>query len=165
MSLPSAVVFSRYLLLHFITTLNKWFTFPWQWSPPTGDCGVVVGNTRNFLCLWWESQRSRPCHATWARVLALAWQEGRWEGRSAVQASVSSPHRQHQPGPGPHYLTGCPNPPSDITTFATPLFGSTLLDTSLFEYFLSIRLYWYLVWLRSRGFVYSGWLHRGSGAR
>ena len=165
MSLPSAVVFSRYLSLHFITTLHKWFTFPWQWTlfPPRLLTVAWLSEILEiFVCLWWESQRSRPCHATWARVLALAWQEGRWEGLSAVQASAVSP-----------VPTGSPSLVRALITWRRAVlilrlyfhFRHSFIWFSLFEYFLSIRLYWYLVWLRLRGFVYSGWLHRGSGAR
>ena len=72
------------------------------------ECIVFVGNTRNFSWLWRESQRSRPCHATWARVLALAWQEGRWGRLAPVHLSVS-PHicsAQAAPArPGSGYLT------------------------------------------------------------
>ena len=144
-------------MIHFSLTMDP--------LSPTADCSVVVGNTRNFLCLWWESQRSRACHATWARVLALAWQEGRWEGRSAVQASAVSP-----------VYTGSTSLDRALITWRRAvlilrhhhfrhsfIWFSTPTSLALNIFFPSG--YWYLVWLRLRGFVYSGWLHRDSGAR
>ena len=102
-------------MIHFSTTIDC--------LAPT-DCIVFVGNTRNFSWLWRESQRSRPCHATWARVLGLAWQEGRW-GRLACTPQCLPSHllctgSTSQAGlwlPDCH----CPNPIKTSTLSFSPL--------------------------------------------